>query len=276
AAGCGDKIHGETSPVKGNYLTYTLREPVGVVAAIVPWNFPLLLTAWKVAPALAGGNTVIVKPASQTPLTALALADLAQEAGIPAGVLNVVTGPGSRVGQMLVQHAGIDKIAFTGDTATGKQIMRGSAETLKHVTLELGGKSPNIVFPDADLEAAIRGATTGIFYGKGEVCAAGSRLLVDASIKNEFIEKVAARARKMAPGDPMDPKTRLGAISSKQQLETDLRYIETAKKEGAQLVAGGGRADIGTGKGYFLQPTVFDNVTPDMTIARGEIFGPVL
>src|SRR5437870_6669884 len=193
-AGWADKIHGETIPVKGNYLTYTLREPVGVVAAIVPWNFPLLLTAWKVAPALACGNTIIVKPASQTPLTALALADLAQEAGIPAGVLNVVTGPGSRVGQMLVAHPGIDKIAFTGDTATGKQIMRGSAETLKHITLELGGKSPNIVFPDADLDAAIRGATTGIFYGKGEVCAAGSRLLVDKTIKDEFVDKVAPRA----------------------------------------------------------------------------------
>src|SRR5438876_2629866 len=275
-AGWADKIHGETIPVKGNYLTYTLREPVGVLAAIVLWNFPLLLTAWKVAPALACGNTVIVKPASQTPLTALALADLAQEAGIPAGVLNVVTGPGSRVGQMLVAHQGIDKIAFTGDTATGKQIMRGSAETLKHITLELGGKSPNIVFPDADLEAAVRGATSGIFYGKGEVCAAGSRLLVDRSIKDEFIDQVAARARKMVPGDPMDPKTRLGAISSKKQLETDLRYIETAKKEGATLVAGGSRADIGTGKGYFLQPTVFANVAPEMTIAREEIFGPVL
>jgi aldehyde dehydrogenase (NAD+) len=275
-AGWADKIHGETIPVKGNFLTYTLREPVGVVAAIVPWNFPLLLTAWKVAPALACGNSVIIKPASQTPLTALALAEIAQEVGLPPGVLNVVTGPGSKVGQMLVDHPGIDKIAFTGDTSTGKQIMRGSAETLKRITLELGGKSPNIVFPDADLDAALRGATTGIFYGKGEVCAAGSRLLVDRSIKSEFIDKVAARARKMAPGDPMDPKTRLGAISSKKQLENDLRYIELAKKEGAQLVAGGGRADIGTGKGYFLQPTVFDGVTPEMTIAREEIFGPVL
>jgi aldehyde dehydrogenase (NAD+) len=275
-AGWADKIHGETIPVKGNYLTYTLREPVGVVAAIVPWNFPLLLTAWKVAPALACGNTVIIKPASQTPLTALALAEIAHDVGLPPGVLNVITGPGSKVGQMLVEHRGIDKIAFTGDTATGKGIMRGSAETLKKITLELGGKSANIVFPDADLDAAIRGATTGIFYGKGEVCAAGSRLLVDKSIKSEFIDKVAARAKKMAPGDPLDPKTRLGAISSKKQLETDLRYIEIAKKEGAQLVAGGARADIGTGKGYFLQPTIFDGVTPEMTIAREEIFGPVL
>jgi aldehyde dehydrogenase (NAD+) len=275
-AGWADKIHGETIPVKGNYLTYTLREPIGVVAAIVPWNFPLLLTAWKVAPALACGNTVIIKPASQTPLTALALAEIAHEVGLPPGVLNVITGPGSKVGQMLVEHRGIDKIAFTGDTSTGKGIMRGSADTLKKITLELGGKSANIVFPDADLDAAIRGATTGIFYGKGEVCAAGSRLLVDKSIKSEFIDKVAARARKMAPGDPLDPKTRLGAISSKKQLETDLRYIEIAKQEGAQLVAGGERADIGTGKGYFLQPTIFDGVTPEMTIAREEIFGPVL
>jgi len=275
-AGWADKIHGETIPVKGNYLTYTLREPVGVVAAIVPWNFPLLLTSWKVAPALAAGNTVIIKPASQTPLTALALADIVRELGVPPGVVNVVTGPGSTVGQMLVEHRGIDKVAFTGDTSTGRAIMRGSAESLKRITLELGGKSPNIVFPDADLDAALRGATTGIFYGKGEVCAAGSRLLVDKAIKSEFVDKLAARAKKMTPGDPMDPKTRLGAIASKKQLENDLRYIDVAKREGAQLVAGGGRADIGTGKGFFLQPTVFDGVTPQMTIAREEIFGPVL
>ncbi|HEX7139437.1 MAG TPA: aldehyde dehydrogenase family protein, partial [Vicinamibacterales bacterium] len=248
-AGWADKIHGETIPVRGEYLTYTLREPVGVIAAIVPWNFPLLLTAWKVAPALACGNTVIIKPASQTPLTAIALAEVAAEVGLPPGVMNVITGPGSRVGQMLVEHPGIDKIAFTGDTSTGKGIMRGASDTLKKITLELGGKSPNIVFPDADLDAAVRGATTGIFYGKGEVCAAGSRLLVDRSIKNEFVDKVAARAKKMTPGDPMDPKTRLGAVASRKQLETDLRYIEIAKKEGAQLVAGGSRADIGTGKG---------------------------
>src|SRR6185503_14399761 len=218
-AGWADKIHGETIPVRGSYLTYTLREPVGVVAAIVPWNFPLLLTAWKVAPALACGNTVIIKPASQTPLTALALAEVAQQAGIPPGVINVITGPGASVGQMLVEHPGIDKIAFTGDTSTGREIMRRSADTVKKLTLELGGKSPNIVFPDADLDAAVRGATTGIFYGKGEVCAAGSRLLVDRKIKDEFVEKVAARARKMVPGDPMDPKTRLGAIASKVQME---------------------------------------------------------
>jgi len=275
-AGWADKIMGETIPVDGNYLTYTLREPLGVVAAIVPWNFPLLLAAWKVAPALATGNVVILKPASQTPLTALALGEIAVEVGLPPGVLNVITGPGSSVGQAIVEHPGIDKIAFTGDTSTGKGIMRAAADTLKKITLELGGKSPNIVLPDADLDAALRGATTGIFYGKGEVCAAGSRLLVARSIKDEFMEKLAARAKKMVAGDPLDPKTRYGALASKKQLETVQRYVDIAKQEGASLVAGGGRADIGTGKGYFFQPTVFDNVTPSMTIAREEIFGPVL
>ncbi len=275
-AGWADKVMGETIPVKGNYLTYTLREPLGVVAAIVPWNFPLLLAAWKVAPALATGNVVILKPASQTPLTAIALGEIAVEVGLPPGVLNVITGPGSSVGQAIVEHPGIDKIAFTGDTSTGKGIMRAAAETLKRITLELGGKSPNIVLSDADIDAALRGATTGIFYGKGEVCAAGSRLLVDRSIKDEFMEKLAARTKKMVAGDPLDPKTRYGALASKKQLETVSRYVDIAKKEGASLVAGGERADIGTGKGYFFQPTVFDNVTPEMTIAREEIFGPVL
>src|SRR6476619_401136 len=275
-AGWADKVMGETIPVKGNYLTYTLREPIGVVAAIVPWNFPLLLAAWKVAPALACGNTVILKPASQTPLTALALGEIAIEVGLPPGVLNVVTGPGSQLGQAIVEHPGIDKIAFTGDTTTGKGIMRGAADTLKKITLELGGKSPNIVLADADIEAALRGATTGIFYGKGEVCAAGSRLLVDRSIKDEFMEKRAARTKKMVAGDPLDPKTRYGALASKKQLETVHHYVATAKKEGASLLAGGDRVDIGTGKGYFFQPTVFDRVTPEMTIAREEIFGPVL
>jgi aldehyde dehydrogenase (NAD+) len=275
-AGWADKVMGETIPVKGNYFTYTLREPLGVVAAIVPWNFPLLLAAWKIAPALACGNTVIVKPASQTPLTALALAEIAVDVGLPPGVLNVITGPGSTVGQSIVEHPGIDKIAFTGDTSTGKAIMRSAADTLKRITLELGGKSPNIVLPDADLDAALRGATTGIFYGKGEVCAAGSRLLVDRSIKSEFMDKLAARARKMVAGDPLDPKTRYGALASRKQLETVERYVAAGTREGASLVAGGQRTDIGTGKGYFYQPTVFDNVTSAMTIAREEIFGPVL
>jgi len=274
--GWSDKVMGETIPVKGNHLTYTLREPVGVVAAIVPWNFPLLLAAWKVAPALACGNVVILKPASQTPLTALALAGLAVDVGFPPGVLNVITGAGALVGQALVEHPGIDKIAFTGDTSTGRSIMRGAADTLKKITLELGGKSPNIVLGDADMDAAIRGATIGIFYGKGEVCAAGSRLLVDRTIKDEFLDKLAARVNKMVPGDPLDPKTRYGAISSRKQLDTVLRYIDAGKTEGATLLTGGSRADIGTGKGYFVQPTVFTDVKPSMTISREEIFGPVL
>src|SRR5262245_36787478 len=274
-AGWADKIQGETVPVKGNAFVYTTREPLGVVAAIVPWNFPLLLAMWKVAPALAAGNTVILKPASQTPLTAIAFGQIALDAGLPPGVLNVITGSGATVGQALVEHPGIDKIAFTGDTSTGRGVMRTAAETLKHITLELGGKSPNIVFPDADLDAAVRGATIGIFYGKGEVCAAGSRLLVDKSIKDQFLAKVAERTKKMVPGDPLDPKTRLGAIASKGQLERVLKYVDVAKREGATLVAGGSRADIGTGKGYFMQPTVFADVRPEMTIAREEIFGPV-
>jgi acyl-CoA reductase-like NAD-dependent aldehyde dehydrogenase len=275
-AGWADKVHGETVPVKGRALVYTLREPLGVCAAIVPWNFPLLSAVWKVAPALATGNTMILKPASQTPLTALALGALALEVGIPAGVLNVVTGSGAVAGQAIVAHPGIDKIAFTGDTTTGRGVMRTAADTVKHLTLELGGKSPNIVFADADLDAAVRGATIGIFYGKGEVCAAGSRLLVDRSIKNEFIEKVAARTKKMSVGDPLDPKTRFGALASKAQLDKVLHYVEGAKREGATLVAGGSRADIGTGKGFFMQPTMFADVTPGMAIAREEIFGPVL
>jgi acyl-CoA reductase-like NAD-dependent aldehyde dehydrogenase len=274
--GWSDKLMGETIPVKGNYLNYTLREPLGVCAAIVPWNFPLLIAVWKIAPALASGNTIILKPASQTPLTALALGEIAIDVGLPPGVLNVLTGPGAKLGQAIVEHPGIDKIAFTGDTSTGKGIMKGSADTLKKITLELGGKSPNIVLADADIEAAIRGASIGIFYGKGEVCAAGSRLLVDRSIKNEFVDKLAARTNKMSVGDPMDPKTRFGALSSKKQLETVLRYVESGKQEGATLVAGGERADIGTGKGFFFRPTVFADVKPEMTISREEIFGPVL
>jgi len=275
-AGWADKVMGETIPVKGNYLTYTLREPIGVVAAIVPWNFPLLLAAWKIGPALATGNVVILKPAPETPLTAIALGEIAIEVGLPPGVLQVLTGPGAELGQALVAHPGVDKIAFTGGTATGKAIMRGAADTLKKITLELGGKSPNIVLADADLDAALRGATTGIFYGKGEVCAAGSRLLVDRSIKDEFVDKLAARAKKMVAGDPLDPKTRYGSLASKRQLDKVQHYVDVAREEGASLVAGGARADIGTGKGYFYQPTVFDHVTPAMTIAREEIFGPVL
>src|ERR1700689_2928994 len=204
-AGWATKISGDTSPVRGPFFNYTLREPLGVIAAIVPWNFPLLLASWKIAPALAAGNTVVVKPASWTSLSMLRLAEISQEAGLPDGALNVLTGSGREVGGALVQHPGVDKIAFTGSTVVGQEIARNAANSLKHLTLELGGKSPNIVFADADLDAAVRGATIGIFYGKGEVCAAGSRLLVERKIKDAFMEKLLDRVKKMQPGDPMDP-----------------------------------------------------------------------
>ncbi len=275
-AGWATKIHGETVPVRGPFLHYTLREPLGVVAAIVPWNFPLLLASWKVAPALAVGNTVVLKPASWTPLTALRFGEICQEAGVPDGVVNIITGPGAKVGEALVRHPGVDKVAITGETKTGQEIVRNSADTLKRVTLELGGKSPNIVLEDADLDGAARGATIGIFYGKGEVCAAGSRLFVDRKIHDQFLEKLIDRTMKMQPGDPLDPKTRFGALVSERQMNTVLGYIDKGKAEGAKLVAGGGRAKVGDGKGYFVQPTVFDGVRNDMTIAREEIFGPVL
>ena len=274
-AGWASKIHGETINSRADAFTYTLREPVGVVAAIVPWNFPLLLTSWKLGPALATGNTVVLKPAEQTSLTALRVGQLLQEAGLPPGVVNIVTG-GPETGRVLVQHAGVDKVAFTGSTMVGKEIMRSAADTLKRVTLELGGKSPNIVFADGDLEAAVKGATTGIFYGKGEVCAAGSRLFVEKKIHDEFIGKLVERARKLKPGDPLDPKTRLGAIVSEQQMNTVLGYIESGKREGAKLVAGGNRVSVDGGRGFFVEPTVFDAVDNNMKIAQEEIFGPVL
>jgi len=275
-AGWSGKVTGETLPVAENAFTYTLREPVGVVGAITPWNFPLMLAVWKIAPALACGNTVVIKPASNTSLSLLKLAEYAKECGLPAGVLNVIPGRGSVVGNAMVDHPGVDAIAFTGSTDVGKQLMARAAKTLKKVSLELGGKSPNIVFADADLDAAAKGALNAIFYGKGEVCAAGSRLLVEEAAHDELMEKVCDRAAKMTAGDPLHPKTRLGAIVSKDQMETVLSYIEAGKSEGAKLVCGGERADIGTGKGYFVKPTIFDDVDPDMRISREEIFGPVL
>ena len=273
--GWADKIHGETIPVDGPFLNYTLREPLGVVGAIVPWNFPISLAAWKVAPALACGNTVVLKPAELTPFTAIRMAELAIEAGLPAGAFNCVPGPGAVAGNALVRHAEVDKIAFTGSTEVGKQIMREAAGTVKKISLELGGKSPNIVYADADLDAAARGALTGIFYGKGEVCAAGSRLLVEDSAADEMRTRILERTKKMVAGDPLDPKTRLGALVSKTQMERVLRYIEGGKSEGATLLSGGARTPV-NGKGYFVQPTVFEGVDREMTIAREEIFGPVL
>ena len=274
-AGWADKVTGDTLPVSGNFFTYTLREPVGVVGAIVPWNFPLNLATWKVAPALAAGCTVVLKPAHETPLTALMLGELAIEAGFPAGALNVVPGPGSTAGAALVRHAGVNKIAFTGSTEVGQAIMREAAGTLKRVTLELGGKSPNIIFADADLAAAVRGAHNGIFYGKGEVCAAGSRLLVERSVHDQVVEQLAERAKRLAPGDPLDKNTRLGAIVSKRQQDAVLSYIEAGQREGARLVAGGKAAQV-NGKGYFVEATVFDDARPGMKIVDEEIFGPVL
>jgi aldehyde dehydrogenase (NAD+) len=274
-AGWATKIHGETVNTFETAFTYTLREPVGVVGLIIPWNFPLLLASWKLGPALATGCTIVMKPAEQTPLTTLRFGQLAIEAGIPAGVLNILTG-GPETGKAMVRHPGIDKIAFTGSTSVGKEIMKGSADTLKRITLELGGKSPNIVFADSDIDGAVKGAINGIFYGKGEVCNAGSRLFVESKVRDEFLEKLVGRAKKMQPGDPLDPKTRLGAIVSQEQMKTVLGYIEAGKKEGAKLRAGGNRASVDGGNGFFLEPTIFGEVKNDMKIAQEEIFGPVL
>ena len=273
-AGLATKIHGETVNTFEMAFTYTLREPIGVVGLIIPWNFPLLLASWKLGPALACGNTVVMKPAEQTPLTTLRLGELAVEAGFPAGVVNIVTG-GPETGKAIVEHPSINKIAFTGSTAVGKEIMRGAADSLKRVTLELGGKSPNIVFSDADVDAAVRGAINGIFYGKGEVCNAGSRLFVESKLQDEFLDKLVGRAKKMQPADPLDPKTRLGAIVSQEQMQNVLGYIESGKQE-AKLISGGSRVTLDGSKGFFLEPTIFGGVTNEMKIAQEEIFGPVL
>ncbi len=272
-AGWCTKIEGETIPVPGNYLNYTLREPYGVCGIITPWNFPLLMVAWKLAPALACGNTAILKIAEETPLSGLLLGQLCQEAGFPDGVVNVVPGFGETAGRALVTHPGVDKISFTGSTAVGKEIVRTSADTLKKVSLELGGKSPNILFADADLDAAVKGAFNGIFYGKGEVCNAGSRLFVEKSIHDLVMDKLLDRARKLTPGDPLDPKTRLGALVSKAQMERVLEYVRIGKEEGAHAVLEGGR--VGD-CGCFVKPTIFDSVDASMRIAQEEIFGPVL
>jgi acyl-CoA reductase-like NAD-dependent aldehyde dehydrogenase len=273
--GWSDKIHGETIPVDGPHLNFTLRQPLGVVGAIVPWNFPLNLAVWKVAPALACGNTVVLKPSELTPYTALRLAELALEAGLPPGVLNCVPGAGSVVGKALVEHPGVDKIAFTGSTDVGKEVMRAAAGTVKKISLELGGKSPNIVFADADLDAAARGAINGIFYGKGEVCAAGSRLLVEESVKDELLQKIRERASRLVPADTLHPKTRLGALVSESQMHKVLSFVQGAKAEGAHLITGGERVPL-NGRGYFVAPTILDGVDRGMTIAREEVFGPVV
>jgi aldehyde dehydrogenase (NAD+) len=276
-AGWTTKLEGETIPVRGNVLNYTVREPVGVVAGIIPWNFPLEMAAWKAAPALACGNAVILKPAEQTPLTALELAEIGREVGLPPGVLNVLPGYGERAGAALVRHAGVDKVAFTGSTAVGKQIMRDAADSLKGVSLELGGKSPNIVFEDADLDAAARGAFNAIFYNSGQTCTAGSRLLVHRSVHDELVARLVKRVERVEPAAALDPDRRYGPLISSAQLERVLDYIGQGRREGAQLVVGGERiAHAGLENGYWVQPTIFDGVDPDATIAREEIFGPVL
>ena len=272
-AGWADKIHGETIPVRGEFFNYTLREPVGVVGQIIPWNFPLLMAAWKIAPALACGNTIVLKPAEETPLTALRLGEICQEAGLPDGVLNIVTGYGPTAGAALAEHMDVDKIAFTGAHTTGRIIMQAASKNLKRITLELGGKSPNIVFADSDIESAVDGAMTGIFFNQGEVCCAGSRLFLERSIHDEFVDKLSNKAANMRVGNPEDAGTQMGAQVSKEQFDKILGYIETGKQEGAKLVTGGERCGE---RGYFIKPTIFDAVDNNMRIAKEEIFGPVL
>jgi aldehyde dehydrogenase (NAD+) len=271
--GWADKIEGRTVPVRGNFLSYTLRQPVGVVGQIIPWNFPLLMLAWKWGPALACGNTVLMKPAEQTPLTALKVAALAIEVGFPPGVINILNGFGETTGHAMVIHPGIDKIAFTGHVDTAKIIQKNAADTLKRTTFELGGKSPNVIFADCDLDQAVEGAFHAIYFHCGQCCTAGSRLFVEEKIHKEFVERLAAKAKSRKVGDPMDEATEQGPQVSQEQLDKILGYIDAGQKQGAKLLVGGQRVGA---KGYFVSPTIFDNVKDDMTIAKDEIFGPVV
>ena len=277
-AGWVRKLYGETIPVDGPYLNYTLREPVGVVGAIVPWNFPLQTAAWKVAPALACGCSVILKPSELTPLNALRFAEICLEAGLPEGALTVVTGYGPTAGETLALHEDVDKISFTGSIATARKLLQNSAvSNLKRLSLELGGKSPNIVFPDADFDAAVRAALWGVFGNKGEMCTAASRLLLHEDIYDRFLEDLAARARKLRLGNPLDSTTQMGPQISARQMDRILDFIEIGKQEGARVVCGGERDTDGEkARGYFIKPTIFADVTPAMRIACEEIFGPVL
>nr|XP_003703502.1 PREDICTED: aldehyde dehydrogenase, mitochondrial [Megachile rotundata] len=270
-AGWADKNGGKVIPVDGQYFAYTRHEPVGVCGQIIPWNFPILMMAWKLGPALATGNVIVLKPAEQTPLTALYVAQLTKEAGFPSGVVNVVPGFG-KAGAALVAHNGVDKIAFTGSTEVGKLIQQNSVGNLKRTTLELGGKSPNIIFKDADLDHAVETAHFALFYNMGQCCCAGSRTFVEDSIYDEFVERSAARANSRVVGDPFDPNVEQGPQIDEEQANRIMSMIESGNKEGAKLVSGGKR--LGD-KGYFVAPTVFADVTDNMTIAREEIFGPV-
>jgi acyl-CoA reductase-like NAD-dependent aldehyde dehydrogenase len=272
------RILGEVLPVDGPFHTYVVKEPIGVVAAIVPWNYPTCLMCWKLGPALAAGCTVILKPSELTPLTALKLAALAQEVGLPDGVLNVLPGYGDAAGEALARHPGVDKISFTGSIRTARRLVQASGETnLKKLTLELGGKSPQLVFADADLARAADACFWGVFGNKGEVCNAGSRVLVQEAAYDGFVGALAERARGMVVGDPLDPATEMGALVSRRQLDAVLGYVRSGREEGARLLAGGERDVEGAkAKGNFLRPAVFGDVTPGMTIAQEEIFGPVL
>lgn len=276
-AGWADKIYGETVPVAGDFLNYTLREPVGVVGAIVPWNFPLLLAAWKIAPAIACGCTVVLKPAEQTPLTALRLGELLLEAGVPEGVVNIVTGFGPTAGAALAAHPDVDKISFTGSTEVGKQIMVAAGQSnLKRVSLELGGKSPQIVFRDVDIEAAAEGVTAGVFMNQGEICHAGSRVFIEEPLYDSFVQRLVEISSNKIVGDPLEPRSQLGALVSEEQYNRVLGYFESGKAEKATVAFGGEKAQVPGCDGYFVQPTVFTDVNNDMRIAREEIFGPVL
>lgn len=272
-----DKVYGEVGPSNHSKLSYAVHEPLGVIGAITPWNFPLHMAMWKVAPALAMGNSVVLKPAEQSPLTAMRVAQLALEAGLPPGVFNVVTGLGRTAGEALARHMDVDMIAFTGSGAVGRRLMISAGESnLKRVSLELGGKSPQIVFADCpDLDAAAEAAAWGVFFNQGEVCTAASRLLVQQDIKDEFLRKVVAIAQAIRVGDPLDPATRYGAMVSETQMKTALGYIGKAREEGDALVLGGEQVLADTG-GFYIEPTIFDGLKPTSTLAREEVFGPVL
>jgi betaine-aldehyde dehydrogenase len=271
--GLATKITGLVNPVPDNALSLTLREPVGVAGQIIPWNYPLLMAAWKLAPALAAGCTCILKPAEQTPLTILELAKSFNEIGLPPGVVNIVTGYGIHTGAPLVAHPGVDKIAFTGSSATGKQILKSAADTIKRVTMELGGKSPNIFFADSDFDAAIDGALFGVFINQGEVCSAGSRILVERPIYNKFLEAMAAKAKTITVGNPLDRNTKMGPLISKKQFDRVREYQQLGKQE-AKLICGG-NAVAAQKKGFFIEPTIFSGMDNSARIAREEIFGPV-
>ncbi|MGJ5830535.1 aldehyde dehydrogenase [Streptomyces ossamyceticus] len=271
-----DKLYDEVAPTGHDVVATITREPLGVVGAVVPWNFPLMLAAWKIAPALAAGNCVVLKPAEQSPLTALRIAELADEAGFPPGVLNVVPGFGPTAGAALGRHPEVDLIAFTGSGPVGRLFLRYAAESnLKQVALELGGKSPQLVFPDADLDQAAQAVAGGVMFNQGEVCAAGSRLLVHESIREEFVAKVVDAAKAWTVGDPLDPATRVGALVEEKHLQRVLGHVEAAHADGARLLLGGNRARVSSG-GWYLEPTVFDEVRPDARLAQEEVFGPVL